>query len=215
MLYKYNDFVNENSTFDSLVISDVNELVNNDKFVNAVNNILNNLPSNIKDKLEKFLSNKVDIDKIYKIEKKLNIVEKVKNLYDKGVTNIKDIFNRISPKNEGIFTISMVIFTIIFLTLAAISIGLIIKLSDQSFLSFVLALFLVVVLGLGLTVARTGSVIASASIEYVINGESEHLKIYENEDGERSVLISNKDITIEQENEFIQRTKENPTIEVN
>jgi hypothetical protein len=96
----------------------VNQLINDEIIVNKVMRVVNSLPNRFKNILKEFFSQKrIDVDKFYKIEKKFNVFEKVKNLYDKGVRNINEIIDRIFPKNEsflvGLLAIAIVAFVLI------------------------------------------------------------------------------------------------------
>jgi hypothetical protein len=89
-----------------------NQLLNDDVFMRKSMNFINSLPNKFKNILKEFFSQKkIDVDKLYKIEKRFNIFNKVKNLYDKGIRDINEIIDRIFPKNESSFLV--VLFAII------------------------------------------------------------------------------------------------------
>ncbi len=113
---RYNDYVKENFS----ILYDINkieELLNDEKFRNIVEKICNGLPEFFKNKISKYFENNIiDIDKIKNFIEKYNVFEKVKKLYDNGVTNIKDIYDKLFPKKEAIgeFIIAVSIFSILF-----------------------------------------------------------------------------------------------------
>lgn len=126
---KYNEFLKESNEYDNLspylnndelLVDKVNEILNHPKF----NKFINKIPDNLKRKITKFLNSDevLDIDKMISFNKKYNIIEKVKKLWKNGITNINDIYNKISnsfPKNESATIIILVIFMIVALVIAA------------------------------------------------------------------------------------------------
>jgi hypothetical protein len=95
----------------------INQTINNEMIVNKVMRVVNSLPNKLKNSLKEFFSHRIDVDKIYKIEKKFNIFNKVKDLYDKGLRNINDIINRILPKNESFLEVIAIIVALIIILL--------------------------------------------------------------------------------------------------
>jgi hypothetical protein len=110
----YNNFINENHNKDisiSLNLDKVNNLINNKKFIK----IIKTTPEWIKSKIQKYYENNIiDINQILKIDKKYNIVKKTIDLYKKGITNIKDIYDKIFPKNESITGLIAFLLSLIF-----------------------------------------------------------------------------------------------------
>jgi hypothetical protein len=80
----------------------INEILANESLMNKLQSFYNSLPSKLKRSLKDYFNGKVDLNLLYKYEKKFNIFEKVKNLYNKGIKNVNDIIDRIFPKNEEI-----------------------------------------------------------------------------------------------------------------
>jgi hypothetical protein len=96
--------------FENSSTININDIINNKKIINYIEN----LPIWVKVKIQKYYDgNDIDINQLVKINNRFNIIDKVKKLYDKGITNIKDICNKILPKNESVGLIVLSIILII------------------------------------------------------------------------------------------------------
>jgi hypothetical protein len=90
-------------------ITVVNQLINNESAMKWINKTLNSLPERFRKKLINFVNKPtIDITQLEKVEKRYNILQKVKYLYDKGVKNFKDIIDKIIPKNEATMFVEVI-----------------------------------------------------------------------------------------------------------
>jgi hypothetical protein len=121
----------------------IQNILNNDKFTKIVTKLYDSLPGRLKTSLINYItSNKINVDKIEKTIEKYNLRDKVKRLYDKGITSIQDIYNRITGKNESIVGIVVIFLLGIICIIAGfiyLNIG-----EGHSFISFILGIILVI-----------------------------------------------------------------------
>jgi hypothetical protein len=87
-------------------LDSVNKVFRDKNFMDSITDIILNLPENMKKSFNFFKKTPLDADKLNRIMNKYNFIEKIKTLYNKGFTKIKDIYNRIMPKNEEFYLIS-------------------------------------------------------------------------------------------------------------
>lgn len=96
-----------------LNLQDVEKYLNNRKMMLLVNNLINGLPESWRLNLSDYFQNEINIDQLFKYNKKLKIIEKTIKLYKNGIKNIKDIYNKIVPKNESIFIAISIILLVV------------------------------------------------------------------------------------------------------
>lgn len=87
-----------------LDLNEVNRFMNSDGFA-FISKTYQQLPQSIKNKVYDYISNqKIDINEIQNTVQKYNLTSKVKDILQKGVSEIKDIYNKIFNKqNESVF----------------------------------------------------------------------------------------------------------------
>lgn len=166
-------------------------LINDESFINKVNKTVSNLPNYLFKQLKEFVKTDIDIDKIEKTERKLNVIEKVKNLYNKGIKNVNDILSRIYPKKEGVISSLLIIVVfLIVLALVLLSLKYLFKIIDKyGFKGIVLALLLTIPLGFGAVFTYKMGKIGSYYVEYKITGYNKHVVVTEDENGEKHVAV--------------------------
>jgi hypothetical protein len=198
---------NENyDSGDSELVIEVNDILSKDEVYEKIDDIIRSLPTRIKSKLGEYFSDRtIDIDQIEKIEKRFNVFQRVKDLYNKGIKSASDIFSKIYPKREGlIYGIAMVVFILIIIVLTFISLAYIFDLPRRKGVKgMIFAFLLIIPFMLGEIAAWPLARYSSAMIEYKINGESEHVKLQEDKNGKLKIVeIKAHNLTIKDDRDI-------------
>jgi membrane-bound ClpP family serine protease len=88
----------------SLNIAEVNRFMNT-KAYSTIMLMYQQLPSSLQNKVYDYVTkDKINVDDILTTIKKYNLADKIKSLFNSGITNIKDIYNSLfKEKNESVF----------------------------------------------------------------------------------------------------------------
>lgn len=136
----------------------INKLIKDKSVMNKIQNILNAVPNNIKEFLKK---DRIDVSKLIRIEKRFNIFKRVFSLYEKGIRNVKDIINKIIPKNESFTLIGL----LIIVSIIAVSIA------SLAGVNYIITHHNPTPLGIGLVI-----LLALSAITSIIGGSEVYLK---------------------------------------
>lgn len=194
----FNDFTMfENVVTSSINLNKINDYISNPLFNKKVIDIMDSIPLNIRRKIEDYCNSNdiIDIDKISYYINKYNLFDKIKKLYDKGITSFKDIYNKIinifSSSNESLVT-TLTIIIIISIILAFIGFGLyfIIKgTSDSGMLGDT---------QVGITMLITGILLVLTTLYFnhkenkmnvKINNKVEEIQVTQNDDNTLNIEI--------------------------
>lgn len=168
-------------------ILELNNLVSNKDLFNSAINFYQSLPEKFQKILKNYFSRSVNIPQIIKIEKRYNLFRKIKNLYNNGVRNIKDIMNNIMPKNEELTVFIAVVIVIVLAYMAGFAYGMvkIIEYSVNKNIGFWLPLL---VLLLGMSIAWVS---VYGSDKYYKNKRTEKEKIEQVSEKIGEILVDN------------------------
>lgn len=129
LITKYDNFINEDilsgsidNVYDNDIINEINNFLNNSKFVSIIQNFYSKLNPFFKKRIQNYLSSDtINLDEIKQKIEKFNIFNKIKRLFNKGIKNPNEIIDEIEGKNEefGFIILSIAII----LALASILIG--------------------------------------------------------------------------------------------
>lgn len=116
----YEQFTIENPEY----IERINSIINNKKLIKGIYSTYKSLPKKFQNIIKNYvLSDRIDIGSLMKVEKKYNIFNRVKKLYDKGIKDINKIINIIFPKNEGFVLVSTLLTICLIITTVLIIFG--------------------------------------------------------------------------------------------
>jgi hypothetical protein len=187
----FNDFTMfENVVTSSINLNKINDYISNPLFNKKVIDIMDSIPLNIRRKIEDYYNSKeiIDIDKISYYINKYNLFDKIKKLYDKGITSFKDIYNKIvnifSSSNESLIS-TLTIIIIISIIIAFIGFGLyytIIGRSDKGMLGDSQVGITMLITGILITLSVLYFSHKEDKMNVKINNKIEEIQVTQNND---------------------------------